>query len=182
MLPPSENRLMTAPYRDSGSATELNFEILFLCIGRIFELFSVIPILGLSVSLYEDLLHQAHETERHGDATLCHRDTLQTIRKYLSQGSVSGNHGDGDDVTPLILHGAAGSGKTAVMATVARECCTQKDWTKAVCVTRFMHCSPQSETQQQLISSVAEQLCLLLEIPKTFALQVSLQFLCSCKK
>ena len=128
----------------------------------------------MSVSLYEDLLHHAYESERHGDAYLCHKDTLQSTRKYISHGKVSGNHSDSDDVIPLLIHGRAGSGKTAAMATVARECCFESDWTKAVCITRFMHSSSQSETQQQVISSVAEQLCLLLEIPKTYALQVSI--------
>ncbi len=128
------------------------------------------------MQLYEDLLHQFHEIEKHGDAMLCHKETLQGISKYFSMGRLVSGSSETEGVTPLILHGPPGSGKSNIMATVAREFCTEKDWTKAMCLTRFIGCSPHTETQQQLISSIAEQLCLLLQIPTAWAFQVSKNF------
>ncbi len=61
----------------------------------------------------------------------------------------------------LILHGTEGSGKSAVVANLAKNLSRMEGWTGSVCVMRHLGASTESESLQQLTRSLLEHLCLL---------------------
>ena len=59
---------------------------------------------------------------------------------------------------PLVVHGVSGSGKTTVMAMIAKQA-RQMMGESAVVIFRFLGTSAQSSSIQETLSSVCRQVC-----------------------
>ncbi|XP_038070325.1 NACHT domain- and WD repeat-containing protein 1-like isoform X2 [Patiria miniata] len=99
--------------------------------------------------LYQELQHHTLLAQRHSETFHGQTDLLNRVRDYLG----------GDSQSPLILHGGAGSGKTA-LAAMAVKLCSQV-LPLSACVVRFVGATPESSTPNQLLRSACEQIAYL---------------------
>ena len=106
------------------------------------------------------------------------------MRHRLSRGDIcTGSvsligHSNGEEtheeaIRPLVLHGIAGVGKSAIMAQAAKQYCSLEGWTSALAVIRFAGASTQCETLEQMLQSVREQICILVGLPITSVYEVN---------
>ena len=99
--------------------------------------------------LYHELQHHTVLCQRHADTFHGQSDLLGRIREYLS----------GDAQSPMVLHGATGSGKTALAAMAVKLC--GQVLPHSACVVRFVGATPESSTPNQLLRSACEQIAYL---------------------
>ncbi|XP_063968822.1 NACHT domain- and WD repeat-containing protein 1-like [Lytechinus pictus] len=97
--------------------------------------------------LQRELLHHAFFCKTKCSAFQGREDILSSIRSYLSSNMSK----------PLVVHGISGSGKTSVMAMVARH---SREWIEGcVTVLRFLGTSANSSTIHATLQSMCKQIC-----------------------
>ncbi|XP_038079386.1 NACHT domain- and WD repeat-containing protein 1-like isoform X1 [Patiria miniata] len=98
--------------------------------------------------VYEELLHHAEFCDRKCSVFHGRQELMTNIRDFLSL----------KPGRPLVVHGVSGSGKTSVMAMLAKNAC---DWLKqeVVVVLRFLGTSGQSSGIHAVLQSVCRQIC-----------------------
>ncbi|XP_077997560.1 NACHT domain- and WD repeat-containing protein 1-like [Glandiceps talaboti] len=100
-------------------------------------------------SLYKEVVHHALFCETKCSTFRGRQGMLQSAGEYIKDGNLN---------KPLCIYGKSGSGKTSVVAMIAKHC---REWstTSCVCVLRFLGTSPQSCTIHQTLQSVCKQIC-----------------------
>lgn len=113
---------------------------------------------AMESSMYKEVLHHAWFCQDKCEAFRGREDVLQKIRTSLK---------DFEKIEPLVIYGSSGSGKTSIMAVVAK---SARQWLGdgTVCVFRFLGTSPDSSSIRFTITSICLQICEVysLEAPK----------------
>ncbi|XP_022103450.1 NACHT domain- and WD repeat-containing protein 1-like isoform X2 [Acanthaster planci] len=101
-----------------------------------------------AAALYEELLHHAKFCETKCSVFHGRQELMTNIREFLSP----------KPGKPLVVHGVSGSGKTSVMAMLARNAC---DWLKQelVVILRFLGTSGPSTGIHSVLQTICGQIC-----------------------
>ncbi|XP_033119618.1 NACHT and WD repeat domain-containing protein 2-like isoform X2 [Anneissia japonica] len=98
----------------------------------------------ISNRLFEEIQHHIFIAQRHCKNFVGQGDILEDLKNHLTS----------DSKQVLLLHGASGSGKSALAAKIAKVC--QRD--PMACVLRFVGASAASSNLNSVLQSVCEQL------------------------
>lgn len=100
-------------------------------------------------NLYKEVLHHAWFCQDKCASFRGREDVLEKIETFLK---------DVGKPEPLVIYGSSGSGKTSIMAVVAK---SAKEWLGdgTVCIFRFLGSSPDSSSIRAAISSICLQIC-----------------------
>ena len=100
-------------------------------------------------SLYKEVLHHSWFCQDKCIAFRGRQDVLEKIESFLK---------DFEKTQPLVIYGASGSGKTSIMAAVAK---STKEWlgNGSVCIFRFLGTSPNSSSIRATIANICLQIC-----------------------
>ena len=129
--------------------------------------------LGLSRRLCKELDQHLHLCKEINVKAPGPVGDLEDILKYISQGYLKNAREDCTTQRALLVRGKVGSGKSTLAARLASDVFSVDGWTQACCVVRFVRGSIECETEEQLLSSLCEQLCTLTKLHPTQAYQVS---------
>ena len=100
-------------------------------------------------SLYKEVLHHSWFCQDKCEAFRGREDVLEKMETFLK---------DFAKPEPLVIYGSSGSGKTSIMAVVAK---SARNWLGdgIVCVFRFLGTSPDSSSIRSTIASICLQIC-----------------------
>ena len=100
-------------------------------------------------NLYKEVLHHSWFCQDKCEAFRGREDVLENIQTFLN---------DFKKPEPLVVYGLSGSGKTSIMAVVAK---SAREWLEngTVCVFRFLGTSPDSSSIRSTIASICLQIC-----------------------
>lgn len=100
-------------------------------------------------SLYKEVLHHSWFCQDKCEAFRGREDVLEEIQTFLK---------DFNRPEPMVIYGSSGSGKTSIMAVVAK---SAKKWLGncTVCIFRFLGTSPESSSIRSTIASICLQIC-----------------------
>lgn len=100
-------------------------------------------------TLYKEVLHHAWFCQDKCEAFRGREDVLEKTQTFLK---------DFEKPEPLVIYGSSGSGKTSIMAVVAK---SAKEWLGdgTVCIFRFLGTSPNSSSIRSTISNTCLQIC-----------------------
>lgn len=100
-------------------------------------------------SLYKEVLHHSWFCQDKCVAFRGREDVLEKIETFLK---------DFEKLEPLVVYGSSGSGKTSIMAVIAK---SAKQWIgdDTVCIFRFLGTSPNSSSIRSTIASICLQIC-----------------------
>lgn len=100
-------------------------------------------------SMYKEVLHHSWFCQDKCEAFRGREDILEKIKTFL---------GDFNRPEPMVIHGSSGSGKTSIMAVVAK---SARQWLGdgTVCIFRFLGTSPESSSIRSTIASICLQIC-----------------------
>ncbi|KAJ7373573.1 hypothetical protein OS493_011178 [Desmophyllum pertusum] len=100
-------------------------------------------------SLYKEVLHHSWFCQDKCEAFRGREDVLEKIQIFLK---------DFEKPEPLVIYGSSGSGKTSIMAVVAK---SAREWLGdgTVCIFRFLGTSPDSSSIRSTIASICLQIC-----------------------
>ncbi|XP_060535991.1 NACHT and WD repeat domain-containing protein 2 [Cylas formicarius] len=104
---------------------------------------------GVEAALFDELNVQIGFCQRAAQCSINREKTIEEIKGYVA----------GENNLPLIVHGPSGCGKTTLLAKIAQ--CCQQTLPEAFLVLRFVGISEQSDTIEQLLSSISNQWSLL---------------------
>ncbi len=125
---------------------------------------------GVPRSLYDELIHQTTLCQNLCQSLPQNTTLTEAIISYIKLGHQ--DNSTNENVLPLVVHGEEGSGKSSLAALVTQELCKMDKWTKSVCIIRFVGASPECHSLDQVIASVSEHLCFLLQIHHSHAHKV----------
>ncbi|KAL1513904.1 hypothetical protein ABEB36_003243 [Hypothenemus hampei] len=107
------------------------------------------PSYGIEASLFEELNQQAGFCQKASQCSINRERTIEEIHSYMA----------GDKTSPLVIVGPSGCGKTTLLSKIAIHC--PNKFPEAFLILRFIGISAQSNTIEQLLSSIAIQCSIL---------------------
>uniref|UniRef100_A0AAR5PUI3 NACHT domain-containing protein n=1 Tax=Dendroctonus ponderosae TaxID=77166 RepID=A0AAR5PUI3_DENPD len=107
------------------------------------------PSYGIEASLFEELNQQTYFCQKASQCSMNRERTIEEIHSYITS----------DRTHPVIIVGPSGCGKTTLLSRIAVHCPTKLP--ESFLVLRFIGISAQSNTLEQLLSSIMNQCSIL---------------------